>query len=359
MFPNAITAFAPSCSNALRISTSALDEIERGGANTLILAGGDGTMQAAITSSINRRRFVAQPNYVALPCGMTNVIANDCGLPGPPATSLDNFLWRRDHGQIRRVERPLIGMQLSERQDPIYGFFLGAGLFHTAVQFSRQNIQRIGAKRSLAVALSTVSFILKSALDSADGPAPLQAQIRDANGDLIDRDMSIILMTTLTKLSANIFPFWGEGEAPMNVMAIDYPRRRLLEAAFAVLRGRSEHWFPEAGFHSWKDNELRMRFDGPVVFDGEIYHAAPGDDLIFKVSEKPLSSSDGAALPGCGARAFTPLSPTSPRRRLMNRRAFWSRRSSRNIRARPCCFTDPARASAGARAPPTSSMIFM
>ncbi len=264
----------------------ALDDIEKGDSNTLILAGGDGTMQAAITNSINRRRFPIQPNYVALPCGMTNVIANDCGLQGPPATSLDNFLWRRDRGEISRVERPLIGMQLSERQDPIYGFFLGAGLFHTAVQFSRQNVQKIGAKRSLAVALSAAGFILKTAFDSADGPAPLPAQIRDQHGELRECDLSMIIMTTLNSLSAGIFPFWGEGDAPMNVMSVAYPRSRLLQAAFKVLRGKTSPWLADAGYHSWKSDELRMRFDGPMVFDGEIYHTAPDEDLIIKVSEK-------------------------------------------------------------------------
>lgn len=264
----------------------ALDDIEKGDSQTLILAGGDGTMQATITSAINRRRFQQRPNYVALPCGMTNVIANDCGLQGPPATSLDNFLWRRGRGDISRVERPLIGMQLSARQDPIYGFFLGAGLFHSAVQFSRQNIQKMGANRSIAVGLSTAGFILKTALDNDDGPAPLAAKFRNETGELEDRDLTIILMTTLNRLSAGIFPFWGQGEAPMSVMAIDYPRKRLLQAAFKVLRGKSAPWFADAGYHSWKDDELRMLFDGPVVFDGEIFHTAPGEDLIIKVSEK-------------------------------------------------------------------------
>ncbi|GJL93255.1 diacylglycerol kinase family protein [Hyphococcus sp.] len=265
---------------------NALADIEKGNSNTLILAGGDGTMQAAITGSINRRQFPVLPNYVALPCGMTNVIANDCGLPGPPAESLDNFLWRRGHGEITRVERPLIGLQLTERQDPIYGFFLGAGLFHEAVQFSRQNVQKIGAKRSLAVALSAAGFILKTALDNSGGPTPFPVQIRDENGKLQDRDLSMIIMTTLTKLSAGIFPFWGEGDAPMDVMSVGYPRSRLLQAAFKVLRGKTAPWLADAGYHSWKENELHMRFDGPVVFDGEIYHSAPDEDVIIKVSEK-------------------------------------------------------------------------
>lgn len=265
---------------------AALEDIEKGGANTVILAGGDGTMQAAITSAINRRRFQTLPDYVALPCGMTNVIANDCGLQGPPATSLDNFLWRRGRGEVSRLERPLIGMQLSERQDPIYGFFLGAGLFYTAVQFSRQNVQTMGAKRSLALALSVGSFILKSAFDDAKGPPPLSAGIKDGDEDFDQRDLSFIAMTTLNKLSAGIFPFWGEGAEPMNVTAIDYPRRKLLQAALPILRGEAKPWFDDAGYHSWKSREMRLRFDGPVVFDGEIFHTTPGEDLILKVSEK-------------------------------------------------------------------------
>lgn len=264
----------------------ALDDIEKGDSNTLILAGGDGTMQATITSAINKRRFHNHPNYVALPCGMTNVIANDCGLQGPPATSLDNFLWRRGRGEIKRVERPLIGMQLSERQEAIYGFFLGAGLFHTAVQFSRQRIQRFGARRSFAVALSTASFLLKTAFDRSEEGAPLPAQFRDEDGELHDRDLSLMFLTTLNRLSAGIFPFWGEGAAPMNVTAVDYPRKHLLWAAINVLTGRHPAWLQKYGYHSWKSEELRLRIDGPVVFDGEIFHTNPEEDLIIKVSEK-------------------------------------------------------------------------
>ncbi|MEO1135123.1 MAG: diacylglycerol kinase family protein [Pseudomonadota bacterium] len=263
-----------------------LDDIERADSDTLIVAGGDGTMQAAITSSINKGRFQNEPTYVALPCGMTNVIANDCGLQGPPATSLDNFLWRRGRGEISRVERPLIGMQLSRQQDPIYGFFLGAGLFHTAVQFSRQNVQKIGARRSVAVALSAVGFIVKTAFDNADGPAPLPVEILNHDSEWEDRNLSMILMTTLNSLSAGIFPFWGEGPEPMNVMTIGYPRKKLLRAAPKVLRGKRAPWFEKAGYHSWKTDELRMRYDGPIVFDGEIFQTTRGEDLIFKVSHK-------------------------------------------------------------------------
>ena len=128
--------------------------------DTLILSGGDGTMQAAITATINQGHFSSDPHYVALPGGTTNVIASDCGLTrGHPAQALDGFLWRWSRGETKTVSRPLIGVQLSEKQLPIYGFFLGAGDFHTAVNFTRQKIHSKGATQSLAVALSLAGYI--------------------------------------------------------------------------------------------------------------------------------------------------------------------------------------------------------
>ena len=65
--------------------------------DTLILAGAaTAPCRRQFTDTINNHRFDHSPRYVALPCGMTNVIANDCGLKGAPASSLDNFLWRRE-----------------------------------------------------------------------------------------------------------------------------------------------------------------------------------------------------------------------------------------------------------------------
>jgi len=265
---------------------NALSDIARAKSDTLVLCGGDGTMQAAITNAINGRQFDQMPNYVALPCGMTNVIAADCGLRGEPRVSLDKFLRRRSRGEVRKIMRPLIGLQLSERQLPIYGFFLGAGLFHSAVQYSREKIQSMGAKRSLALGLSVASYIMKTALDKSEGATPLPAKISNAGGEFKDADLALLLMTTLNKLSLGIFPFWGGGDGPMNVMTIDHPPRKMFRAGVHILRGRGAPWLAEAGYSGWRTGEMRMRFDATVVFDGEIFHSNPDEDLLVKVSHR-------------------------------------------------------------------------
>lgn len=259
--------------------------MSRNNVDTLILAGGDGTMQATFTDSINNRRFERNPHYVALPCGMTNVIANDCGLKGSPASSLDNFLWRRQRGTVQPVRRPLLSVAMGER-DPVYGFFLGAAAFHSAVKFSRESIQSKGAKRSLALITSTLGYILKVATDPNGAVEEVDMEfLEGAAKNAPKRSEQLLFMTTtLAKLGSGIFPFWGQGTGAMTTTSIEYPAKRILRAALPVLRSQSKPWFEEYGYRSWRSNQMALRFDGPFVFDGEIFEARRNEQTVFSTS---------------------------------------------------------------------------
>lgn len=265
----------------------ALDDIARRRVETLILSGGDGTMQAAITETINHGAFEKAPNYVALAGGMTNVIAADCGLRGgPPALALDKFLWRWRRGEARRLSRPLIGVRLGQDQLPIYGFFIGAGDFHDAVKFTRQKVHKTGATRSLAMAMGIAGFLSsRIAGRTPDRPA-LSLGLRNQDGELEQRELSLMLMTTLSRLSLGVFPFWGDGAGDLSVTTLSHPQRRLWLAALPILLGRSAPWMKKSGYASWRTNELRLRLDAPFVFDGEMVHPNPSEDTIISVSKR-------------------------------------------------------------------------
>lgn len=265
----------------------ALKDMARRDIETVILSGGDGTMQAAITETINQGHFSEVPDYVALPGGTTNVIASDCGLRhGPPAQALDRFLWRWSRGETRRLSRPLIGVQLSDRQLPIYGFFLGAGDFHSAVKFTRQKIHSKGATRSLAVVLSIASYLSgRIAGRVADTPA-LSLDMRDEDGGLTHHELSLLMMTTLSRLSLGIYPFWGRGDGDLSVTTISHPQKRLWLAALPALLGRAMPWMERSGYASWRTNELRLRLEAPFVFDGEILFPTAEEDMIISVSKR-------------------------------------------------------------------------
>lgn len=265
----------------------ALEDMARRSIDTMILSGGDGTMQAAITETINQGHFSTAPNYVALPGGATNVIASDCGLRGgSPAMALDQFLWRWSRGETRRLSRPLIGVQLSEKQMPIYGFFLGAGDFHSAVTFTRQKIHTTGATRSLAVAMSIAGFLSRRIAGPAPDRPALSLDMRDDDGALSRQDLSLMIMTTLSRLSLGVYPFWGDGDGELSVTTMSHPQKRLWLAALPILLGRPAAWMERAGYVSWRTNELRLRLDAPFVFDGEILFPNAQEDMIISVSKR-------------------------------------------------------------------------
>lgn len=263
----------------------ALIGMNRRGVDTLVLAGGDGTLQAAFTDTINNRRFERTPHYVALPCGMTNVIANDCGLKGPPGPSLHQFLKRRAAGDVVPARRALLSVARGG-EAPIHGFFLGAGAFHSAVKFSRAEVQSKGAKRSLALALSIGGYMLRYAMNPAVRNDAVRIEFRSGGIEGVARpaDYALFLATTLSRLGSGVFPFWGAGPGAIAATAIAHPVRRMLRAAPAVLRSREKPWFRSCGYHSWRTTGLRARFAAPFVFDGEIFEAAAGEDLVFGTS---------------------------------------------------------------------------
>lgn len=261
-----------------------LADFNRARVETVIVAGGDGTIQAAVTDAINRRRFDHTPDYVAVPCGMTNVIAADCGLQGSPIESLDRFLFRRTRGEVRRVRRPLMGMRIGDRE-PVYGFFLGAGAFYTAVKFSRAEIQSKGAKRSLAMGLTIGGAIVNAAFGEKPATAPLLAEIASENAPYSGpQPLTMALMTTLKTLVLGVYPFWGAGEGGLAVTTIGFPARRMLAAAPAVLRGKASPWFRDAGYESWRTNGLEADFEGTVVFDGELFDIKAGERMSIETT---------------------------------------------------------------------------
>jgi hypothetical protein len=259
----------------------ALIGMNRKRVDTLILAGGDGTMQATFTDAINNRRFEHEPRFVALPCGMTNVIANDCGLRGAPAPSLDAFLKRREAGSVVATRRTLLSVAAAG-QDPVHGFFLGAGAFHSAVKFSRERIQSAGAKRSVALALTVGSYILKQAANPAAAESiALEFKEGASTGARAREPLTLFLATTLSKLGSGIYPFWGKGEGAIAATTVAHPARRSLRAAPSVLRGKCAPWFEDFGYRSWRAGRMVARFAAPFVFDGEIYRSDGTRDVVF------------------------------------------------------------------------------
>src|SRR6185503_13222917 len=98
----------------------------------LIINGGDGTVQAALTEIHNGGHFEDEPPPVAvLPNGKTNLIAIDLGARGDPIEALERLIeLARTDLKPHTVHRELIALRHGEGEGrPVIGMFLGgAGL---------------------------------------------------------------------------------------------------------------------------------------------------------------------------------------------------------------------------------------
>ena len=70
----------------------------------LVINGGDGTVQAALTELHNGGHFGDQPPPVAvLPSGKTNLIALDLGARGDPVAALERLIALAQGDDLRRT----------------------------------------------------------------------------------------------------------------------------------------------------------------------------------------------------------------------------------------------------------------
>ena len=154
------------------------------------------------------------------------------------------------------------------------------------MQFSRSRIQTKGASRSLGLFLSAFGYILKVALDPNRTVETVEVEFLDEAPAETSQSgtRSLFMTTTLTRLAAGIFPFWGEGDGAMATTVIDHPVKRMLRAATGVVYGKRKPWFEEYGYHSWRSDQMATRIEGPFVFDGEIYEAERGQRTMFETS---------------------------------------------------------------------------
>ncbi|MGI9507500.1 MAG: diacylglycerol/lipid kinase family protein, partial [Geminicoccaceae bacterium] len=95
------------------------------GVEVIAVNGGDGTVQAVLTELGRRDLNGSAPKLAVLAGGMTNVIAKDVGIDGPPEKGLRRLLVSLTSGSqaCAAATRPLIGLALRPDEPPVYGMF--------------------------------------------------------------------------------------------------------------------------------------------------------------------------------------------------------------------------------------------
>jgi len=259
--------------------------------NTLYIEGGDGTIVAALTASLeNQANGNALPKFAILPGGSTNLAHKVLGLVDTDLASLNLRL--ADHGAehppLDTITHKALMVETSETKSPYVGVLLSTGSLSRAMLYTQQNLHD-GRRGSVAIARAVLQLgLFPKATTFHDGlpvVRPSQFLNLTEHVDAAEPEQAFSIFSTFDKLSLGMRPFWNRGDAPIGFTKGAWPIQGLRTGVAKLAAGRTGKSLEKHGLSSKGCDEIEFRCDGPVVFDGE--ELPMPADQTFKVSASP------------------------------------------------------------------------
>jgi hypothetical protein len=275
----------------------ALRTIARVRPKLLVINGGDGSVQAALTEMYNGDHFGEErPPVAVLPNGKTNLIALDLGVQGDPIVALQRLVeLARGDLTPHLVARELIALQTDGTAKPVIGMFLGgAGLAETML-YCRTKIYPLGLPNGVSHVLTAMALMLRlvfkvrASFLPGDGK-PLQISTR-GQGHVSGR-FAVLAVTTLDKLllSGELGGSnrGGAKRGGLKLLTVDERPMSLIRAFVASLLGKLDQ-LKLRGVHLEETDEISIEGDrSNVILDGETFSAEIGKPIRLTPA-RPLS----------------------------------------------------------------------
>lgn len=271
----------------------ALKTIARVKPAMLVINGGDGTVQAALTELHNGGHFGDSPPPVAvLPNGKTNLIALDLGAHGDVIEALERLVMLAQ-GDLSEhiVARELIALRWGAAGGkPVIGMFLGgAGLADTML-YCRHKIYPLGLPNGVSHVIAALALLVRqlSGLKMSflpPAPSPLSVSVR-RDGKLTGK-FALLLVTTLERLL--LTSDYGEPtDGRLKLIAVEQRPFLLLRACTASLFGKLGKKRMD-GVHLEGADEISIEGEASdVILDGETFRAEIGQPIRLTTAS-PLS----------------------------------------------------------------------
>jgi hypothetical protein len=270
----------------------ALRTIARVKPKAIVINGGDGTVQAALTELHQGGHFGDNPPPVAvLPNGKTNHIAHDLGAAGDPIVALERVLELVRGDMVPHiVSREMIalsGGRAGENERPVLGMFLGGAGLADTILYCRHKIYPLGlpnwAAHLLTFMMGMVSVVTgrRSRLLPAKWK-PIKVTLAKSGGEMQGK-FAFLMVTTLEKLLLNS-SVRVEGQRPgaMQLMVIERNLLSIFGALFAAVRGKLG-LRRIRGVYLERGDEIRIAgASNNIILDGEMFEAEDERPIVLR-----------------------------------------------------------------------------
>ena len=268
----------------------ALRTIARVNPKVLVVNGGDGTVQAALTELYLGNHFDGSPPPVAvLPNGKTNLIALDLGAVGDPIAALSRVMDIARTGiEDHVVERELIALSDgSNGSRPVLGMFLGGAGLADTILYCRNKIYPLGLPNGISHFLTAIAVLVTLMLGIRTAFLPPAAQpmkVSMMRQGQLQGSFSLLIVTTLHRLLLGSNVAQNGGVGSLQLMVVEQRPLPLLRALFAGILGRVGRDQMD-GVHLQRGDEIKIEGDrSSVILDGEIFQADVGRPIILKTT---------------------------------------------------------------------------
>jgi diacylglycerol kinase family enzyme len=266
----------------------ALRSIARVKPTILVINGGDGTVQAALTELYHGGHFGDAPPPVAvLPNGKTNLIALDLGAVGDPLIALERIVeLSKSDLSDHIVARELISLSDGNEGRPTLGMFLGGAGLADSILYCRTKIYPLGLPNGVSHVLTAMAVLISMLFGIRTRflpPRPDPVRVSLVRDGQFQGRFSLLIVTTLDKMLLASRAEDGKAQpGRMKFMAVDVGVTALVRALFAAVSGKLGHTVM-TGVHFERGDVVRIEGSGSsVILDGETFRAETDHPIVLK-----------------------------------------------------------------------------
>jgi diacylglycerol kinase (ATP) len=261
---------------------SILQEALREGLDLLVIIGGDGTLQAAVSILAEIGDGRNCPEILVLGGGRTNYTARDIGTHSDLLNTLETALL--DPGQLKHSCRHTLVVE-QHGHEPVHGFFVAAGLVDFVIRDCHK--YRKGGTSPLRQGhISSAWRVMQLAVLGLFRRVPYKPPRLGIEADSLgklDGPINLLLMTSLHHRTEFVDPYAARGSGEVRLTAVNCGAAAFWRRLLRLVRGRYHRAMnPASGYLSGRTNRIRIRGLRQICLDGQELDFDPDHPLTVR-----------------------------------------------------------------------------